>query len=272
MRKALNFAFDFEELNKTIFFDQYERIDSFFFGSELASEGLPEGLELEILETVRDKIPEEVFTTPYNNPVGGNARNLRSNLREAVRLFKEAGYEIRDGKMVNVETGEPFQFEILLNGPIIERVALPYAENLRRIGIEATVRSIDPAQYQNRIRSRDFDVIYTGQAQSLSPGNEQFEYWGSQSAEREGSANYGGIADEAIDELIRRVVFAGDRDELIAATKALDRVLLAYQFYIPSYTVLTERVAYWDHLVRPDPLPEFSVGFPTLWWSKNAAE
>ena len=272
VRKALNLAFDFEDLNKTIFFDQYERIDSFFFGSELASDGLPEGKELEILETVRDKIPEEVFTQPYENPVSGNARNLRSNLREAVRLFREAGYEIRDGKMVNAETGKPFTFEILLNGPIIERVALPFAENLKKIGIEASVRTIDPAQYQNRIRGRDFDVIYTGQAQSLSPGNEQFEYWGSQSANREGSANYGGIANEAVDELIRRVVFAGDRDELIAATRALDRVLLANQYYIPSYTVLNERIAYWNHLVRPDPLPEYSVGFPTIWWSKDAAQ
>ena len=272
VRKALNLAFDFEELNKTIFFNQYERIDSFFFGSELASEGMPEGLELEILETVRDQVPAEIFEQPYENPVGGNARNLRSNLREAVRLFREAGYEIRDGKMVNTETGKPFTFEILLNGPIIERVALPYAENLKKIGIEASVRSIDPAQYQNRIRSRDFDVIYTGQAQSLSPGNEQFEFWGSRSADREGSANYAGIANEAVDELIRRVVFAEDRDELIAATKALDRVLLANQYYIPSYTLLAERIAYWNHLVRPDPLPEYSVGFPTIWWSKDAAQ
>ncbi|MCP4319724.1 MAG: ABC transporter substrate-binding protein [Hyphomicrobiales bacterium] len=272
VRKALNLAFDFEDLNKTIFFDQYERIDSFFFGSELASEGLPEDLELEILESVRDKIPAEVFTTPYENPVGGNPQNLRTNLREAVKLFREAGYEIRGGKMVNAETGEPFKFEILLNGPIIERVALPYSENLKKIGLEATVRSIDPAQYQNRIRSRDFDVIYSGQGQTLSPGNEQFEFWGSESADREGSANYGGISDAGIDELIKRVVFATGRSELIAATRALDRVLLAHQYFIPSYTLRKDRIAYWSQLAHPDQLPKYSLGFPKIWWSKDAAQ
>ncbi|MEM6461572.1 MAG: extracellular solute-binding protein [Pseudomonadota bacterium] len=272
VRRALNLAFDFEDLNRTIFFDQYERIDSFFYGTELAADGLPEGLELEILETVRDQIPPEVFTTAYENPVGGNPQNQRTNLRDAVRLFSEAGYEIRNGTMVNAETGEPFTFEILLDGPVIERVALPYAENLRKIGIAATVRTIDPAQYQNRIRSRDFDVIYTGQGQSLSPGNEQFEFWGSESAAREGSANYAGIADEGIDALIRRVVFAPDREELIAATRALDRVLLTHQFFIPTYTLRKVRIAFYSKLAHPEPLPTYSIGFPTIWWSTEAAE
>ena len=272
VRRALNYAFDFEELNKTIFFEQYERVGSYFFGTELASQGLPEGRELEILESVRDKIPESVFTTPYENPVGGNPQNLRNNLREAVKLFQEAGYEIRDGKMVNGETGEPFTFEILLNGPIIERVALPYAENLKRIGVDTSVRSIDPAQYQNRIRSRDFDVTYAGWRQSLSPGNEQIEYWGSESADREGSANYLGISDEGIDELIKMVVFAADRDELVAATRALDRVLLAQNYAIPSYTLRKERVAFSSRLAHPDPLPTYSLGFPTIWWSTDAEQ
>lgn len=272
VRKALNHAFDFEELNRTIFFDQYQRIDSFFYGSELASGGMPEGRVLEILESVRDKVPEEVFTTAYANPVGGDPQKLRNNLREAVKLFGEAGYEIRNGTMVNAGTGEPFTFEILLNGPIIERVALPYVENLKRIGIDATVRSVDPAQYANRQRSRDFDVIYSSWAQSLSPGNEQFEYWGSAAADREGSANYAGIADEGIDALIDKIVFASDRDELIAATKALDRVLLAHQFVIPSYTSRVARIAYSSRLQHPDPLPTYSIGFPSIWWSADAVD
>ena len=272
VRRALNHAFDFEELNKTIFFNQYERVGSFFYGTELAAQGLPEGRELEILESVRNKVPESVFTTPYENPVGGNPQNLRNNLRQAVKLFQEAGYEIRDGKMVNGETGEPFTFEILLNGPTIERVALPYAENLKRIGIDTSVRSIDPAQYQNRIRSRDFDVVYSGWRQSLSPGNEQIEYWGSESADREGSANYLGINDEGVDELIKMVVFATDRDELVAATRALDRVLLAQSYAIPSYTLRQERVAYNSRLAHPDPLPTYSLGFPNIWWSKDAEQ
>lgn len=270
VRKALNHAFDFEDLNRTIFFDQYKRIDSFFYGSELASQGLPEGRVLEILESVRDKVPGDVFTTPYTNPVSGNPQDLRRNLGEAVRLFKAAGYEIRNGAMVNAETGEPFTFEVLLNGPIIERVALPFTENLKKIGVDATVRTIDAAQYANRYRSRDFDVIYNGWAQSLSPGNEQFEYWGSAAANRDGSANYAGIADPGVDALIEKVVFASDRDELVAATEALDRVLLAHQFVIPSYTSRVARVAYSSRLAYPEPLPTYSIGFPTIWWSKDA--
>ena len=270
VRKALNYAFDFEDLNKTIFFDQYKRIDSFFYGSELASSGLPEGRVLEILEEVRDQVPADVFTAPYTNPVNGDPQKVRQNLREAVKLFREAGYEIRDGRMVDAETGEPFTFEILLNGPIIERVALPFTESLKKIGVDATVRSIDAAQFANRQRSRDFDMIYTGWAQSLSPGNEQFEYWGSAAADREGSANYAGIADPAVDQLIEKIVFAADRDELVAATEALDRVLLANQFVVPSYTSRVARVAYSDKLAFPEPLPEYRIGFPTIWWSKDA--
>lgn len=269
VRRALNYVFDFEDLNKTIFFDQYKRIDSYFYGSELASSGLPEGQVLEILEEVRDDVPADVFTTPFVNPVNGDPQKVRQNLREAIKLFREAGYQIRDGKMVNAETGEPYTFEILLNGPIIERVALPFTESLKKIGIDATVRSIDAAQFANRQRSRDFDMIYTGWAQSLSPGNEQFEYWGSAAADREGSANYAGIADPAIDKLIEKIVFAADRDELVAATEALDRVLLASHFVVPSYTSRVARVAYSDKLAFPDPLPEYRIGFPTIWWSKD---
>ncbi|MBW8638073.1 extracellular solute-binding protein [Hoeflea sp. WL0058] len=272
VREALVQVFDFEELNRTQFFDQYERIGSYFYGSELASSGLPQGKELDILESVRDLVPEEVFTEEYKNPVGGDRANQRNNLREAIRLFGEAGYEIRDGKMVNIETGEPFGFEILLNGPIIESVAQAYAQNLKRIGVEATVRSVDPAQYTNRERSRDFDVIYSGWGQSLSPGNEQMEYWGSAAANREGSANYAGISDPGVDALIEKIVFAEDRDTLVAATKALDRVLLAGRYVVPSYTLRKARLAYWSFLAFPEPLPTYSLGFPSIWWSKKATD
>ncbi len=272
VREALIQVFDFEELNRTQFFDQYERIGSYFYGSELASSGLPQGKELEILESVRDLVPEEVFTEEYKNPVGGDRANQRNNLREAIRLFGEAGYEIRDGKMVNIETGEPFGFEILLNGPIIESVAQAYAQNLKRIGVEATVRSVDPAQYTNRERSRDFDVIYSGWGQTLSPGNEQMEFWGSAAANREGSANYAGISDPGVDALIKEIVFAEDRDTLVAATKALDRVLLAGRYVVPSYTLRKARVAYWSFLAYPEPLPTYSLGFPSIWWSKKATD
>lgn len=271
VRRALNFAYNFEDQNKNLFFDQYERIDSFFYGTELASSGLPEGEELEILESLRGQIPESVFTTAYENPVGGNERdvqaNMRGNLREAISLFREAGYELRDGRMVNSKTGEPFTFEILLNGSIIEKVALPYAENLERIGVDVSVRVLsDSSQYTNRLRSRDFDMIYSGWGQSMSPGNEQAEYWGSEAANREGSANYAGIADPAIDQLIKQVAFAGDREMLIATVRALDRVLLANHFVVPTYTLRHSRLAYWDHITHPEELPYYGIGFPDVWW------
>lgn len=268
VRKALNYAFDFEELNRTIFFQQYSRINSYYYGSELASSGLPAGRELEILNEVKDTVPPTVFTEAYTNPVGGDPKKFRDNLREAVALFKEAGYEIRGRQMVNARTGKPLAFEIMLNTPIIERVALPFAENLKKIGIAATVRSVDSSQFVERARKRDFDIMYSGWGESLNPGNEQAEYWGSQSAKTDGSQNYAGISDPAIDALIRKVIFHKDRDDQIAAVKALDRVLLHHHFVIPSYTLRYSRIAYWDKFERPAELPQYNIGFPTIWWAK----
>lgn len=270
VRRALNFAYDFEEQNRTLFYDSYQRIDSYFFGSELASSGLPTGRELEILEEYRGRIPDEVFTQTYQNPVSGDPQKFRSNLREAVNLFKAAGYDIQDGQMVNLDTGEPFSFEILLNGPTIEKVALPWIENLKRIGVEASVRTIDSSQWVNRWRERDYDMIYYGWAQSLSPGNEQLSYWGSEAADNNSSGNYVGIKDEAIDEIVDRLIFAEDREELVVMTKVLDRVLLANHFTIPTYTLRASRIAYWDRFEHPEELPTYSIGFPTVWWSKQA--
>lgn len=270
VRRALNLAYDFEEQNRTLFFGQYKRVDSFFFGTELASSGLPEGRELEILEGLRGQIPESVFTTPYTNPVAGDPGKLRANLRQAVELFKQAGYALRGNRMVNVETGTPFGFEIILNGQIIEKVALPYAQNLKRIGIDVSVRVLDSSQYVNRLRSRDFDMIYNGWAQTLSPGNEQAEYWGSTAADRAGSANYAGISDPAVDDLVQRIAFAKDREKLIDLVRALDRVLLANHFVVPTYTLRNSRIAYWDRLARPEELPYYSLGFPGAWWSASA--
>lgn len=268
VRKALNYAFDFEELNRTIFFQQYSRINSYYYGSELASSGLPAGRELEILDEVKDKVPPSVFTEEYKNPVGGDPKKFRDNLRQAVALLAEAGYEIRGRQMVDAKTGKPLAFEIMLNTPIIERVALPFAENLKKIGIAATVRSVDSSQFVERARKRDFDILYSGWGESLNPGNEQAEYWGSQSAKTDGSQNYAGISDPAIDALIRKVIFHKDRDDQIAAVKALDRVLLHHYFVVPSYTLRYSRIAYWDKFERPKELPQYSIGFPTIWWAK----
>jgi microcin C transport system substrate-binding protein len=266
VRLAFNYALDFEDMNRTLFFGQYSRINSYFEGSELKSAGLPEGKELEILNTVRDKVPPEVFTKTYEAPKGGTEEARRNNLRQSLRLFKEAGYEVKDGKMTNVKTGEPFTVDILLNSPPMERVALFYKPALDRLGIGVTVRIVDSSQYVNRVRSRDYDIIVTGWAQSLSPGNEQLSYFGSESADRDGSYNFAGIKNPAVDEMIKRVIFAKDRDELIAATKALDRVLLWNQYVVPMWTISYSRTARWDRFGFPEKLPAYSYGFPSIWW------
>ena len=231
---------------------------------------MPSGAEKTILESIRDKVPDRVFSGPYTNPVAGTPEKLRANLRKAVELFQQAGYEIRDTGMVNTKTGKPFSFEILLNGETIAPVALAFTKNLKRIGINASVRTVDPSSYINRIRSRDFDMIYNAWPESLSPGNEQAEFWGSEAARREGSQNYAGIADPGVDALIRKVIFAKNRDDLVAATHALDRDLLAHDYVIPSYTRQQQPVAYWNKLARPKQLPKYSIGFPAIWWSKAA--
>ncbi|HEX2147084.1 MAG TPA: extracellular solute-binding protein, partial [Pseudorhizobium sp.] len=267
VREALNYAFDFEELRRTIFYNSYDRIDSFFFRTELASSGLPEGRELEILNELKDLVPAKAFTQPYKNPVNGDPQKLRENLRTAVQLLREAGYELRGNRMVNSKTGQPLSFEIMLGGPTIEPVALAFSRNLKMIGVEATVRSVEQSQFTNRWRSRDFDVMYNAWGQSMNPGNEQAEYWGSDAAKREGSQNYSGISDPGVDALVRKVIFAKDREEQVAAVKALDRVLLAHHIVVPTYSSKTSRIAYWDTIARPEQLPDYSLGFPSAWWS-----
>jgi microcin C transport system substrate-binding protein len=267
LRRAFNFAYDFEEMNKQLFFGQYKRINSYFDGTELASSGLPQGQELEILEKVRDQVPPEVFTTPYTNPVGGTPENVRANLREGTRLLKEAGYEIRNQKLVNAKTGEAMSVEILTEEPTIERIILFYKPSLERLGIGVSVRTVDDPQYENRLRSWDFDMIIGTWPESLSPGNEQRDYWSSQAADTPGSRNYIGIKNPAVDALIERVIFAKNRAELVAATRALDRVLLWNHYVVPQFTYDKSRTARWDRFSRPDPLPKYGASaFPTVWW------
>ncbi|WP_445502289.1 extracellular solute-binding protein [Microvirga sp. G4-2] len=270
VRRAFNLAFPFEELNRTVFYGLYERVGSYFHGLELASSGLPEGKELEILESLRDKVPPSVFTMPYKNPVNDTNDAIRSNLREADRLLREAGWNVKNGHRVNAK-GEPLSVELLSSSPNEERVFLPYKAVLERLGIEVTVRSVDDVQYTNRTRSFDFDITTGLWGQSLSPGNEQREFWGSQAAQREGSRNLAGIADPAVDALIDRVIFAKDREELVAATKALDRVLLAHDYVVPQWTSLKQRTARWDRYSHPDVMPRYAgSAFPTVWWYDEA--
>ncbi len=267
VRRAFNFAFDFEEMNKQIFFGQYKRISSFFQGTELASSGLPQGDELAILEKVRGKVPAELFTTAYTNPVGGNPEAVRNNLREALRLLKDAGYEVKDKKLVKASSGEPFKCEFLASDPNTERFFLFYKPSLERLGVEVNVRTVDDAQFENRLRQWDFDVITGSWGQSLSPGNEQRGFWSTQAADQPGSRNLPGIKNEAVDALIDRVIFAKNREELVAATKALDRVLLWNYYVVPQWTYGKVRTARWDRFSHPDPLPKYGLSaFPTVWW------
>jgi microcin C transport system substrate-binding protein len=266
VRLAFNYAFDFEEANRNLFYGYYRRIDSYFAGSELASSGLPEGLELEILNTVRDRVPPEVFTQPFRNPVAGTPQATRDNLREAQRLLQAAGWTTRGRELVNARTGERFRVEFLLNSPAFERVVLPYKQQLERLGMEVTVRLVDSSQYVNRLRTRDFDVIVQSWPQSLSPGNEQRDFWGSAAAEREGSRNVVGIQNPAVDALIDRVVFARDRAELEAATRALDRVLLWNHYVVPQWMLGSTWTARWNRYGHPQNLPRYGFGFPEIWW------
>ncbi|QIB33737.1 extracellular solute-binding protein [Ancylobacter pratisalsi] len=265
VRRALNYALDFEGMNRTLFYGQYKRTTSFFQNTELASSGLPTGEELAILESVKDKIPASVFTTPYENPPEGGENGRRANLRAAMQLLREAGYDIKGGKLVNAK-GEPFTIEFLIASPAFERVVLFYKPALERLGITVTVRQVDTSQYINRLRARDYDMIITGWGQSLSPGNEQRDFWGSAAADQQGSSNYAGIKDPGIDLLIEKVIYARDRDELIAATHALDRVLLAHDYVIPSWTYPNIRTARWNRFAHPAELPKYSFGFPDIWW------
>jgi microcin C transport system substrate-binding protein len=269
VRRAFNFAFDFEEMNKQLFFGQYKRINSYFEGTELACSGVPEGQELAILETVRDKVPAEVFTAPYKNPVGGNPDAVRANLRESMRFLREAGHEIKNQKLVDA-AGKPVTVEILVQEPAFERVALFYQPSLERIGVSVSVRIVDDAQYENRLRNFDYDIIIHSWPESLSPGNEQREYWSSQTADQPGSSNYIGIKNPAIDTLIDRVIFAKDRTELVAATHALDRVLLWNHYVVPQWNYPKVRTARWDRFGRPSEMPKYGqAAFPALWWSDS---
>lgn len=271
VRRALAFAFDFEWTNTHMFFGQYTRTESYFSNSELAATGLPGPDELAILEAYRGQVPEEVFTQAYWAPATDGSGWPRENLARAFALLEQAGWVVRDMRMVNAETGRPMSFEILLVSPAFERIALPLVRNLRRLGIEARVRLVDAAQYQNRIRSFDFDVVVASWGQSDSPGNEQRDFWSSTAAETEGSRNLAGIADPAVDALVNLVIAAPDRESLIARTRALDRVLLWGHYVIPNWHIRFDRILHWDKFSRPDVIPKQGTSIDYWWFDEEKA-
>jgi microcin C transport system substrate-binding protein len=273
VRRAFNYAFDFEKVNKELFFGQYARIASYFQGTDLAATGLPSGKELETLQALRERVPPEIFTTAYSNPATGPDAQ-RANLREASELLRQAGYEIRDGQLVNRATSEPYAVEFLGNDPLFERILLMYKPLLERIGMSVTIRTVDDSQYQNRLRNWDFDIITYAWGETLSPGNEQRGYWGSAAADMPGSENIVGIKNAAVDAIIEKVVFAKTREDLVAAVRALDRVLLWNHYVVPQWSYNKVRCAHWDRFSHPDTLPKYGMSaFPALWWwdAKKAA-
>lgn len=272
VRKALALAFDFEWTNRNLFYGQYARSDSFFSNSELAATGAPEGEERAILECLAARLPDGLLDPPPTPPGTDGSGWPRANLREAFKLLGEAGWEVRDLKMVNKETGRPFRFEIMLVSPAFERIVLPYKRNLERLGIDVSVRLVDQSQYINRVRQFDFDVIISGWGQSESPGNEQRDYWGSDAATRPGSRNYIGIAEPAIDALIELLIEAPDRRSLVARTRALDRTLLAGHWVVPNWHITAQRILYWDKFGRPEITPYHGVVVNSWWYDEAKAK
>jgi microcin C transport system substrate-binding protein len=270
VRRALIELFDFEWMNANLFYGAYARTTSFFSNSDLAATALPQGAELAVLEGFRGRVPAEVFTSEYRLPVTDGSGNNRDGLRRALALLQEAGWRVQDRRLVNAR-GQRFEFEILLNGASFERVALPYVQALERLGMQVRVRTVDPAQYQTRTDAFDYDMTVDGMGQSLSPGNEQRDYWTCAKAQEHGSQNVAGICDPAIDALVELVVEAPDREALLARTRALDRVLLWNNYVIPHWHSRTFRIAFWDKFGRPPRNPRYGLGLDS-WWVEPGRE
>lgn len=285
VRRALNYAFDFEALNANLFYGQYVRSRSYWQGSPLEATGLPSEAELELLEPYRGEIPDEVFTETFTQPTTVGDGDARQNLLKARELLTEAGWKLEGDQLVNGETGEPFVFEILIRTPSSEPVFMPFIQNLKRLGIEATLRMVDTSQFINRINDFDYDAtMVVFPHNSLTPGNEQFENWSSEAADVTGSNNLSGVKDPVVDALVGKIVEAKTYDDVTAATKALDRVLTWNYYQLLTYTSPVERYAYWTKLDMPDVTPALGLGqmgeFATgmgesviaLWWmDPNAA-
>ena len=267
VRQALGLAFDFEWSNKNLFYGLYKRTQSYFDNSDMAAKGLPKGEELKLLNKYHDRLPPEVFTRPFSLEKTSGDGNIRPQLEKAFKLLEEAGWTVRDGVLKN-EKGDPFRFEILIDSASSsawERIALPYIRNLKRLGVEAVLRAVDTTQYKNRTDSYDYDMIVNIWGQSTSPGNEQRYFWGSAAADMNGSQNYAGIKNPVVDELIEEIIEAPDRKKLVAAVKALDRVLLWEHYVVPHWFVPSVRLVYWNKFGIPDDSVMKGVQLMT-WW------
>ena len=273
VRKALTYTFDFEWSNRNLFYNAYTRTKSFFDNSELASQNLPSDKELAILENYRGKIPDDVFTTIFSPPNTDQENGLRKNLRVARRLLKKEGWIIQNDVLTNKQTGEVFQFEILLRSPLFERIVLPMKRNLQKLGINVSIRTVqDDSQYIRRLEDFDYDMIVINYGSIISPGNEQKNYWGSATADQPGSPNYMGVKNPVLDEIIDKLISAKSREELVTYTKVLDRILLFNYYLIPQFHIGHYRVAYWNKISRPDVSPKYDLGFDFWWFDPEKAE
>ncbi len=269
VREAIDLSMDYEWLNKTIFYGAYVRNSSFFENTEFQAKGAPTGRELELLKPFKDELPEGLFKGPYKNATTDGSGDARENLLKAQKLLEEAGWTIKDGKRVNAK-GEPLTIEFLLRQPTMERVIGPMRKNLERLGITASIRMVDDSQYQKRTDDSDFDIVSIWVNRGVFfPGNEQVALWQSSQADVKGGNNLGGVKSKAVDAMLDVLTKAKDKDELLAAGRALDRILLWEHYVIPNWHSGVFRVAYWNKFALPPTLPKYNLGFNTWWITKD---
>jgi microcin C transport system substrate-binding protein len=270
VRQALNLVLNFEEMNKTLFYNQYLRINSYFFDTELAARGRADDAEKQIFNRLTASIPPQVFSDVFSMPVNRTPEEVRLHLKQALSLLQEAGYTPRNGRLISPHTGQPFEIEYLGRQSLDSRFILSFQKALERLGISLIIRLVDDSQYQSRIRDFEFDMTMTSWVQSLSPGNELRNYFGSAAANQQATRNIGGIQNPAVDELIEKIVHASTREALVTAVHALDRVMLWNYYVIPLWSSDTEKTARWDKFVHPKNMPLYGESaFPHIWWSKQ---
>ncbi len=274
VRKALGYAFDFEWSNRNLFYGAYTRTKSFFDNSELSSQNLPDDKELKILNEFKGRIPDEIFNTVFSPPNTELEENgLRKNLRIARRILKKEGWVIKNGVLTHDKTGEILKFEILLRSPLFERIVLPMKRNLKKLGVDVTIRTVqDDSQYMRRLDKFDFDMVVTNYGSIISPGNEQKNYWSSKTANQSGSPNIIGVKNPVIDDVIENLISSKTREELVIYTRILDRILLFNYYLIPQFHIGHYRVAYWNKLSRPAISPKYDLGFDFWWYDQEKAK
>lgn len=274
VRKALDLAFDYEWMNKNLFFGLYTRTESYFENSDMKANGKPSAKELALLEPFRAQLSPEVFDEPYHPPKTDGTGNDRRNLREAQKLLAEAGWKLdlqgSGDRLVRNDKGEFLDVEFLSFEPTFDRILIPYMRNLQAIGIKADIRKVDSSQYERRVKSFDYDIISTRFSMGLTPGVELKNYWSSETADSEGSRNLGGIKNPVVDALIDTLIAAKSREDLTTAARAIDRVMRSGHYWIPHWYKASHTIAYWDKFGRPEIKPKFDRGIVDTWWYDEA--